>query len=158
MLVRSGLPPPLLDPGFLSCVCRAARGPASGEGWGGALQRGDRRAGPGRAAAMLPSLTVEGARQQWFPGGVCPCWEDSWLQTLPGNKKSWSRLEGRSGLVGINQAEMMHCGLKWKRKGQIKYWHSLYSNSGGFWLVWHKSIYSLEEEIKTSSKFCFKGL
>lgn len=49
------------------------------------------------------------------------CLEESRLKTLPSNKKSWSQLGRRSGVVVINHAELVHCGLKWKRKGQIKY-------------------------------------
>lgn len=60
-------------------------------------------------AAMLLSSDVE------WPSSLCL--EDSWLQTLPSNKKSWSQAGRRSEMVVINHAEMMHCGLKMEKEG-----------------------------------------
>lgn len=51
----------------------------------------------------------------WRPSSLCL--EDSWLQTLPSNKKSWSQAGRRSEMVVINHAEMMHCGLKMEKEG-----------------------------------------
>lgn len=72
---------------------------------------------PDVVAAVLPSSDVD-----WRPissdyqKAIFPVFGGQ-LTVLPSNKKSWNQLGRRSGMSVINQAEMMHCGLKMEKEG-----------------------------------------
>lgn len=70
-------------------------------------------------------------------------------KTLPSNWNASGWFGERNRRVVINHAEMMHCGLKkLERKGQIKYWHLVYSNCVSFHFGWHEMYIQWKWQVK----------